>query len=132
MSSLMAMPDGGAPSTATSPSELVGGIPAAFRYLEANERVLRALAVSELGGRVQSARQSERLGRTDVALQPLAERLDGDEYRRLRGVVGLLASFAGYDALTSVWGLSREEAAEASAWAIRVLCERARRSGVAP
>ena len=57
------------------------------------------------------------------------ERAD-DEYRRLRSLVGLISSFDGFHALTTTWGLSREEAAETAAWAIRVLCDRALRSGV--
>jgi AcrR family transcriptional regulator len=130
MPSLMAAPDGAAPTSAASPAELAAGLPGAFRYLEANERVLRALAVSELGSRVASARRPERLNRTDNALGSLRERLDDDEYRRLRGVIGLLSSFDGYSALTGVWGLTRDEAAAAVAWAVEVLCERARRRGV--
>ena len=36
----------------------------------------------------------------------LRDRLDDDEYRRLRGIVGLIVSFDAYDSLTDVWGLS--------------------------
>jgi AcrR family transcriptional regulator len=128
--SLTEQPDGTRPVNPTSPAELVTGIPAAYRYLDANRRMFRALSVSELGGRMASARQPERVGRMDSALEPLRERLDPDEYRRLRGVVGVLASFDAFDGLTTVWGLTCEEASDAAAWAMKVLTDRARRSGV--
>jgi AcrR family transcriptional regulator len=130
MSSLVATPDGEAPPTPRSPGELAAAIPAAYRHLEANARMFRALSVSELGGRIEASRVPERFGRIDAALEPIRERLDEDEYRRLRAVVGLVASFAGYDALTGVWGLTRDEAAEAASWALRTLTDRARRTGV--
>jgi AcrR family transcriptional regulator len=130
MPSLVATPDGGPPATAESPAQLVESLPAIFRFLEANRPVFRAIAVSELGGRVAASRQPERRQRMDDALAPLRDRLDDDELRRLRGIVGLIASFDGFDALTDVWDLTTDEAAEAAAWAVRVLCDRARRSGV--
>jgi AcrR family transcriptional regulator len=123
-------PDGEVPATPRSPAELVTSMPAIYRYLEANRRVFRAISVSELGSRVAANRRPERVGRMDAALEPLAERLDADEYRKLRAVVGLIASFDAFDALTDVWELSSDEAAEVAAWAIRSLCERAKRSGV--
>ena len=92
--------------------------------------MFRAIVVSELNDRVAASRLPERLGRMDAALAPLGERLDADEYRRLRAVVGLIASFDGFDALTDDWALSRDEAADVAAWAVGVLCDRARRSGV--
>lgn len=128
--SLVERPDGSIPGAPQSPAELVAEIAAAYRYLDANRRMFRALSVSELGGRMASARQTERVERIDSALGQIRDRLDPDEYRRLRGVVGVLASFDGFDGLTTVWGLTRDEASEATAWAIRVLTDRAKRSGV--
>ncbi|MET0146803.1 MAG: helix-turn-helix domain-containing protein [Ilumatobacteraceae bacterium] len=132
MPNMVATPDGDVPPTAHSPAELASGMPGVYRYLEANRRMFRALSASELGGRVAESRRPERHGRMDTALEPLRERLDDAEYRRLRAVIGLVVSFDAYDALSDVWGLSTEEAAEAAAWAVRTLCERARRSGVTP
>lgn len=128
--SLVERPDGSLPGEPQSPAELVAEIAAAYRYLDANRRMFRALSVSELGGRVASARQTERVERIDAALAPIRDRLEPDEFRRLRGVVGVLASFDGFDGLTTVWGLTRDEASDAAAWAIRVLTDRAKRSGV--
>lgn len=128
--SLVARPDGTIPGEPSSPAELVAAIDGAYRFLEANRRMFRALAVSELGGRMDSARQSERLDRIDSALELMRDRLDPDEYRQLRAVVGVLSSFAAFDALTTVWDLTRDEAADAAAWAIRTLTDRAKRSGV--
>ena len=43
----------------------------------------------------------------------------------------ILAVVDCYDALTTTWGLSTDEAADAVAWAVRTLTDRARRAGVA-
>jgi AcrR family transcriptional regulator len=90
MPSLVATPDGEAPATPQSPADLAATMPAIYRYLGANSRVFRAISVSELGGRVAETRRPERLGRADAALAPLRDRLDDDEYRRLRAIVGLI------------------------------------------
>jgi AcrR family transcriptional regulator len=130
MPSLVATPDGEVPAAPQSPSELAASMPAIYRYLEANRRIFRAITVSELGSRVAENRRPERVGRTDAALAPMAGRLDEDDYRRFRALIGVIASFDAYDALTDGWGLSRDEAADIASWAIRTLCDRARRSGV--
>jgi AcrR family transcriptional regulator len=130
--SLVERPDGSIPGEPRSPAELVAGIAAAFRYLDANRRMFRALAVSELSSRLATTRRPERVARIESALAPMRHRLDDDEYRRLRGAVGVLASFDAFDALTTVWGLTRDEASDAAAWAIQVLTDRAKRSGVGP
>jgi hypothetical protein len=130
MPALASMPDGAAPENPSSPQELVAAMPRIYRYLEANRRLFRAISVSELGNRVAENRRPERLRRIDGALDQLSERLDPDDYRRLRAVVGLIASFDAFDTLTDDWGLTRDEAADAAGWAIRTLCDRARRSGV--
>jgi AcrR family transcriptional regulator len=130
MPALASMPDGAAPENPSSPQELVAAMPRIYRYLEANRRLFRAISVSELGNRVAENRRPERHRRIDGALDQLSERLDPDDYRRLRAVVGLIASFDAFDTLTDDWGLTRDEAADAAGWAIRTLCDRARRSGV--
>ena len=130
MSSLVATPDGETPATPSSPAELSAAMPAIYRYFEANRSMFRALSVSELGGRVASARQPERVERMDSALEPLRERLTDDEYRKLRGAIGLMASFDAFDSLTEVWGLTSDEAVDVAAWAVRSLTDRARRTGV--
>jgi AcrR family transcriptional regulator len=130
MSTLVATPDGSVPDTPHSPAELAAAMPSIYRYLEANRPLFRAIAVSELGARVNATRRPQRFERMESALEPLREKLDDDEYRRLLGIVGLIASFDGFDALTDEWNLDRDDAADAAAWAVRVLCDRARRSGV--
>lgn len=130
MPDLAESPGGVRPEAVGSPAELAATAPAAYRYLEANARLFRAISVSEMGSQVAAARRAERLARADAALAPLADHLDEGELARLRGVVGLLISFVAYDNLTDVWELSRDDAADAAAWAIETLCNRARRSGV--
>ena len=56
MPELVDAPDGTVPPTPTSPDELAEALPAIFRYLEANERLFRAISVSEMGGRVVEQR----------------------------------------------------------------------------
>jgi AcrR family transcriptional regulator len=128
---IVTVPDGVALPAASTPAELVAAIPAAHRYFAANRRVFKALAVSELGEQVTASRFDRRRARIEASLEPLRDRLDEDELRRLGGLVGLLTSFEGFDTLTSLWELSEEEAAQATAWAVTVLCDRARRSAVA-
>lgn len=130
MPELVETPDGAAPTAPLTPAGLAEAIPAIYRYLEANGDLFRAISVSEMGGRLATSRRADRLARMDTALAPLRDRLDPDEYRRLRGIMGLIVSFDAFDSLTEVWGLSRDEAAEAAAWAVETLSARARRSGV--
>ena len=92
-------------------------MPAIYRYLEANGRLFRAIAVSELGSRVAASRRPERVGAH--RLGPRAARASDStptSIRRLRGIVGLIASFDAYDTLTDVWGLDHDEAADVAAW----------------
>jgi AcrR family transcriptional regulator len=130
MPSLVATPDGEPPTPPRSPAELVATMPAIYRFLEANRRIFRAIGVSELGSRVAAARRPERVARTELALSPLQDKLDDDEFRKLRAVIGLIGSFDAFDSLTELWGLSSDEASDAAAWAVQVLCDRARRTGV--
>lgn len=128
MDSILTLPDGVRPPSPTSPAELVAAMPAIYRFFAANRRLFRALAISEFGERTASNRAADRYARVDRALSPLRERLDADDYRRLRGAVGVFTTSDGYEALTTVWGLSDEEATEVAASTVRALCERARRT----
>jgi AcrR family transcriptional regulator len=131
MDDLVTVPEEGRPALAHSPAELAEALPSQYRFLEANRRAFLALTVSEFGDQVAQQRRESRTVRTDAALEPLSDKLDDEEMRRLRGIVGLLSSFDGFEALTKAWGLTTEEAAETASWAILTLCNRARRSGVA-
>jgi AcrR family transcriptional regulator len=128
--SILTLPDGERPSSPSSPAELVAAMPAIYRFFAANRRLFRALAVSEFGERSAPSRAADRSARVDKALAPLRDRLDPDEYQRLRGAIGVFVTSDGYEALTTVWGLSDEDASDVASWTIRTLCERARRSGV--
>jgi len=124
------VPEGYREPTPTSPAELVASLVPGFRYLDLNRAIFRAVSMSELSERVAERRQAERVNRVGRALEPLADRLSDDELRKLRGVVGVLGSFAGFDALTTTWGLTTDEAADAVGWAARTMIDKARRSGV--
>jgi AcrR family transcriptional regulator len=131
MSTLVTLPGGEPLPAPGSPAELAEAVPAIFRYLQANARLFRAISVSEMGGRVATSRRPERMARVDTALAPLRDRLEPDDYRRLRAAIGVAVSFETLDALTQVWGLTLDEAAELTTWTVRTLCDRARRTGVA-
>ena len=68
----------------------------------------------------------------DSALDRFRDRLETDEYRQLprRHRTRSPRSTASTP-LTDMWGLTRDEAAEAAAWAVRMLGDSARRNGVA-
>lgn len=127
---MVTFPDGYLDAEPESPAALAESLPAGFRFLEANKAVFRAVSMSELRERLEQRRLEQRVGRIDAALAPLAARLEPEQLRKLRGVLGTLSSFDGYDALTTTWGLDTDEAADAVAWAVRTLSDKARRSGV--
>ena len=128
--SLVTITSEAAAARPTSPKQLADNLPAIYEYLEANAELFRAVRLSEFGLQLEARRRSERFERTDKALTPLHDALDERDRRFLRAVVGSLASFDGFETLTRNWGLSTHEAAEVAAWATKVLCDRARRSGV--
>jgi AcrR family transcriptional regulator len=130
MDSILTFPDGDGLPSPSSPAELVAAMPAIYRFFAANRRLFRALSVSEFGERSAPSRAADRAARVDKALAPLRERLEPAEYARLRGAVGVFATSAGFEMLTTAWGLSDEEASEVASWSVRTLCDRARRSGV--
>lgn len=128
---IVTLPDDAPLPEVSSPAELVAAVPAVHRYFEANRRIFKALGVSELGDQVTATRFDRRQARISASLEPLNDHLDDDELRQLGAVLGLLTSFEGFETLTALWKLSPDEAADATAWAVKVLCDRARRSGVA-
>jgi AcrR family transcriptional regulator len=128
--SLLVQPQDADYAHPTSPAQLAEATPEVFRYLAANRDIFRALRMSEFSEQVEKARSRDRAERTDSALAPLADQLDAHEYKLLHALIGALTSFDGYNALTTVWGLDTADAGEAVSWAVRVLADRARRSGV--
>jgi AcrR family transcriptional regulator len=119
---LVVRPHGEDPPPATTFQALADQLPAAYRYLHANRDLFRALRFTELAPRLQAQRSAARAERVDVALADLLPRLPAAEARRVRSICGLLASFEGYEALTTTWGLSVDEAGEAAAQTIRSTC----------
>ena len=114
---------------ATSPREFATRLPDVYRYLDANAALFNAVRVSEIDSAVRTKVDQRSVARTEKALQPLLEQLDEDAFRRLCAVVGTIASHDGYRALTTRYGLSRDEAAAAAGWAITTLTDRAKRTG---
>jgi AcrR family transcriptional regulator len=130
MPAMVVVPEGFAGLRPRTPEQFADALPLIFRYLDENRAMFRAVSHSEFAERAAAHRSAERIGRVDTALAPLADQLDPAEQRRLRAVIGALTSFAGFDAMTTTWGLDPDEAADVAAWAVRTLSARARRSGV--
>ncbi|MEY2402523.1 MAG: hypothetical protein QOD38_74 [Acidimicrobiaceae bacterium] len=112
-----------------SPKELVAGLPVAYAYLDRNAALFNAVRVSEVDTRVRGEIDRRNAARIETAMRPLATHLAAQELDRLCAVVGALASNETYRTLTRRFGMSREEAAATTGWAITTLTDRARRTG---
>jgi AcrR family transcriptional regulator len=109
-----------------SPAELAERVRTA--YLRGDE-ALRAALATEIGARVRRRFWAEDAERVAVALEPVADRLDGEDYERLRSILVLLANSQGVELLRGRLGLSAAAAADTIAWAIVTLCDGAARKG---
>src|SRR4051794_10401008 len=96
---------------ATSPKELAAKLPMAYQYLERNADLFNAVRKSEADSRIRSTLDQRNVDRIGRALQPLAEDLDDDEFRRLCAIVGTIVSNDTFRSLTVRYGLERDEAA---------------------
>ena len=113
---------------ATSPKELAQTIPDAYRYLERNVDLFHAVRVSEVGSRVNEVVDQRSVERIQKGLQPLADDLDDESFRRLCAIVGAIVSSDTYRNLTVRFGLERDEAAAVASWAVTTLTDRAKRT----
>jgi len=113
---------------ATSPKELAQTIPDAYRYLERNADLFHAVRVSEVGSRIRGVVDQRNADRIQNALQPLADDLDDDTFRRLCAIVGAIVSSDTYRNLTVRYGLERDDAAAVASWAVTTLTDRAKRT----
>jgi hypothetical protein len=66
--------------------------------------------------------------RIEKALQPLADDLGDNEFRRLCAIVGAIVSNDTFRSLTVRYGLERDDAAAVASWAITTLTDRAKRT----
>jgi transposase len=112
-----------------SPKELVAGLPIAYAYLDRNTALFNAVRVSEVDSRVRGDIDRRNAARIEGAMTPLAGHIGENDFSRLCAVVGALASNETYRTLTRRYGMSREEAAAATGWAITTLTDRAKRTG---
>src|SRR5436190_7232419 len=117
------------PPWARSPRELAESLPEAYSYLARNRSMIQAMVMSGVADRIGQPAAVRRGQRVTDAIGPLLDQLDRPHRDRLRALVQVFASFEGYRALTDA-GLSTADAADAAGWAIQVVCERARRTGV--
>ena len=122
---------GGRPAMADpeSPKELAAMAAEAFSYFRDNEALFNAMRVSEASEQVTRELDRRAVARVARVVAPLAEKLDKDDLHQLQGLFGALMSYDTYRALTRRYGLSSEDAAEVTAWAVTTLTDRAKRTG---
>ena len=113
---------------ATSPKELAANIPLAYEYLERNADLFNAARMSEVNSRIRATLDQRNVDRMAKALEPLADDLDDEAFRRLCAIIGAIASNDTYRNLTGRHGLDLDDAAAATAWAITTLTDRAKRT----
>jgi AcrR family transcriptional regulator len=89
--------------------------------------LVRALALSRVGGEVRGYRRRERVDAIRRALREDVGGLPEDELRRAEAVIAYLHSMLAYTTLREESGLSGEEIGEAVAWAISTLVADLRR-----
>lgn len=83
--------------------------------------LVRALAFSRLGQQVRGYRRRERLKAIGRILREELPNLSEQELRRAEAILAYLHNMLAYTTLREEGGLSGEEVAEASGWAIRTL-----------
>jgi hypothetical protein len=113
----------------TSPKELAAATRDFFAYFEHNESLFNALRVSEARDRVTRELDRRAVARSEQLLGPMADQLSAGDQKRMQSLLGALASYDTYRALTRRYGLSIEDAADVVSWAITVVAERAKRTG---
>jgi len=112
----------------TSPKELAARAHEAFAYFERNDSLFNALRASEAAERVVPELDRRALARASKAVSPLVDDLDEASLDKLTGLIGLLVSYDAYRTLTRRYELSKEDAADAIAWTITTIADRAKRT----
>jgi AcrR family transcriptional regulator len=98
------------------------------RDFDERPRLVRAMALSQLGQSLRTYRRRERLEAIRQALRNEVGGLSEDELRRAEAVLAYLHNMLAYTTLREESGLSGEEVGEALAWAIRALVDDLRRT----
>jgi len=99
-----------------------------FRHLEAMDGTLRAAMASRLGNEIRQAAMPMRRGLHREVLQRSAPDVSSDELERLTDLSVALLSSGAFRVYRDFLGLSVEEAADRTAWALRTLVRGARAS----
>ena len=90
-------------------------------------RLVRAMALSQLGRSVRAYRRQERLAAIGAALRAEVGGLPEAELRRAEAILAYLHSMLAFTTLHEESGLSPKQAGEAVGWAIRTLVDDLRR-----
>lgn len=99
-----------------------------YRSYDESEPVVRAMLNSKAARTVRERTRRRRQRQFERAMSELTEELEPKERLRALGVVYLLVSAPGWQAMRDQWGLDGEEAGKAAAWAVRVLTDELRRN----
>jgi AcrR family transcriptional regulator len=99
------------------------GVKALFAAFDREEPLIRASLLSPQGRAMRASMKAERQAGFEAALAAATRGLPAAERRRAHAVVQLLYSGWAWLSMKDQWGLSGEEAGEASAWAIGLVLD---------
>ena len=101
---------------------VVTGLARLFLNSEASYRTMLRLSLeSDAPGRQLALRKGRRYLWIEDALEPVRERLDSDEYERLKHALAAAIGIEALVALIDLGGLPRERAVEVMRWSARAL-----------
>jgi AcrR family transcriptional regulator len=112
---------------AESIDELLVHIPQAFERFGDHPRLVRTMALTEVGRSVRASRRQQRLEAMRKALAEVTEGLPSGERRRAEAVIGALYDMAAWVSMHEEAGLDGREAGEAVVWAVETLLDDLRR-----
>lgn len=99
-----------------------------YRSYDENEALVKAMLGATAARAVRARTRRRRQRDFARAMDELLGGLESEERRRALAPVYLLVSAPGWQAMKEQWALDGEEAADAAAWAVRVLLDDLRRN----
>ena len=111
----------GTPKLPDSLDEIPAMTEALFRSFDTNERLLRASRRSGAGAEIRKRRKAEQVRVVSKAVAKAAPHLDESEVRKIGAVIHALTGSELWLGMRDTWGLSTEEAIEASKWGMAAI-----------
>ena len=107
--------------------ELLVHLPQAFETFGKHPRLVRTMALTEVGRSVRASRREQRLAAMRKALAEVTDNLPRRERRRAEAIFGSLYDMSTWVSMHEEAGLNGREAGEAVAWAVETLVDDLRR-----